>query len=105
MGLTTGACLSHLGHRVVCADVVPEKVESLSRGEVPILEAGLDELVAEGIEEGACRSCSAPSTRSATPSSCSSACRRPRAPTAPPTCRSSRRRRGRSARTSRPTPS
>ncbi|HRW36933.1 MAG TPA: UDP-glucose/GDP-mannose dehydrogenase family protein [Aquihabitans sp.] len=52
VGLTTGACLSHLGHRVVCADVVPEKVESLSRGEVPILEAGLDELVAEGIEEG-----------------------------------------------------
>ncbi|MCB0962199.1 MAG: hypothetical protein KDA98_02675, partial [Acidimicrobiales bacterium] len=32
VGLTTGACLSHLGHTVVCADVVPEKVESLSRG-------------------------------------------------------------------------
>jgi len=52
VGLTTGACLSHLGHTVVCADVVPEKVESLSRGEVPILEAGLDELVHEGIAEG-----------------------------------------------------
>src|SRR3954453_22126207 len=52
VGLTTGACLAHLGHNVVCADVVPEKVESLSRGEVPILEAGLDELVAEGIAEG-----------------------------------------------------
>ena len=52
VGLTTGACLAHLGHTVVCADVVPEKVESLSRGEVPILEAGLDELVVEGIETG-----------------------------------------------------
>ena len=52
VGLTTGACLSHLGHTVVCADVVPEKVESLSRGEVPILEAGLDDLVHEGIAEG-----------------------------------------------------
>lgn len=52
VGLTTGACLSHLGHTVVCADVVPEKVESLSRGELPILEAGLDEIVAEGLESG-----------------------------------------------------
>jgi UDPglucose 6-dehydrogenase len=52
VGLTTGACLSHLGHTVVCADVVPEKVESLSRGEVPILEAGLDDLVHTGIREG-----------------------------------------------------
>ena len=25
VGLTTGACLSHLGHTVVCADVIPEK--------------------------------------------------------------------------------
>jgi UDPglucose 6-dehydrogenase len=52
VGLTTGACLSHLGHTVICADVVQEKVDSLSRGEVPILEAGLDELVHEGIAEG-----------------------------------------------------
>src|SRR5438067_2051755 len=33
VGLTTGAYLAHLGHEVVCADVVPEKVEMLSRGE------------------------------------------------------------------------
>ncbi len=52
VGLTTGACFSHLGHRVVCADVVPEKVEQLQRGEIPIHEAGLEELVAEGIEAG-----------------------------------------------------
>ena len=52
VGLTTGACLSSLGHQVVCADIVPEKVEQLSRGQVPILEAGLDELVREGLQSG-----------------------------------------------------
>ena len=52
VGLTTGACLAHLGHQVVCADVVPEKVEGLSRGEVPILEDGLDDLVRAGIDSG-----------------------------------------------------
>jgi UDPglucose 6-dehydrogenase len=52
VGLTTGACLSHLGHQVVCADVVPEKVERLSKGDVPILEAGLDDLVHEGLRAG-----------------------------------------------------
>ena len=52
VGLTTGACLSLLGHEVVCADIVPEKVERLSRGEIPILEAGLDELVREGLQSG-----------------------------------------------------
>lgn len=52
VGLTTGACLAHLGHTVVCADVVQEKVDALNRGEVPILEAGLDDLVHEGIRSG-----------------------------------------------------
>ena len=55
VGLTTGACFAHLGHHVVCADVVPEKIEMLSRGEVPILEAGLDELVRAGIDGGRLR--------------------------------------------------
>jgi UDPglucose 6-dehydrogenase len=52
VGLTTGACFSHLGHSVVCADLVPEKIERLSRGDVPILEAGLDDLVREGLDSG-----------------------------------------------------
>ena len=52
VGLTTGACFAHMGHHVICADVVPEKVERLSRGDVPILEAGLPELVREGIDGG-----------------------------------------------------
>jgi UDPglucose 6-dehydrogenase len=52
VGLTTGAYLAHLGHNVVCADVVPEKVERLNAGEIPIVEPGLDELVQEGRREG-----------------------------------------------------
>lgn len=55
VGLTTGACLAHLGHNVVCADVVPEKVDALNAGNVPILEAGLDELVHEGLQSGQLR--------------------------------------------------
>ena len=52
VGLTTGACFSALGHDVICADIDEEKVAALQRGEVPILEAGLDNLVKEGIESG-----------------------------------------------------
>ncbi|WP_394621075.1 UDP-glucose dehydrogenase family protein [Lentzea sp. JNUCC 0626] len=52
VGLTTGACLASLGHRVVCADVDESKVERLSRGEVDILEPRLAELVAEGLASG-----------------------------------------------------
>jgi len=50
VGLTTGAYLAHLGHDVVCADVVPDKVERLNRGEIPIFEAGLEDLVREGLD-------------------------------------------------------
>ncbi|WP_436792971.1 UDP-glucose dehydrogenase family protein [Actinospongicola halichondriae] len=52
VGLTTGACFSALGHDVVCADIDEEKVASLTRGEIPILEAGLEQIVHEGIEAG-----------------------------------------------------
>ena len=52
VGLTTGACLAHLGHRVVCADVVPEKVALLNRGEIPIVEQGLEDLVNVGLARG-----------------------------------------------------
>ena len=52
VGLTTGAYLAHLGHDVVCADVVVEKVERLSRGQIPIFEAGLEDLVREGLAAG-----------------------------------------------------
>ena len=35
VGLTTAACLAHLGHDVVCADIDAERVARLSKGEVP----------------------------------------------------------------------
>ena len=52
VGLTTAACFAHLGHTVICADIVAEKVERLSRGDIPILEAGMPELVRAGIDGG-----------------------------------------------------
>jgi UDPglucose 6-dehydrogenase len=55
VGLTTGACLASLGHRVVCADVDEGKVTRLSAGDVPILEPGLPELVAQGLAAGRLR--------------------------------------------------
>ena len=50
VGLVTGACLADLGHEVVVRDVVVEKVEALLRGEVPIHEPGLDEVIARNRE-------------------------------------------------------
>lgn len=52
VGLTVGACLAHLGHRVTCTDVDVEKVAALRQGRIPIVEDGLDTLVAEGLEQG-----------------------------------------------------
>jgi UDPglucose 6-dehydrogenase len=49
VGLTSGACLAHLGHNVCCADADESKVLALQQGRVPIVEAGLDDLVAAGI--------------------------------------------------------
>src|SRR5919106_3298326 len=50
VGLVTAACFAELGHEVWARDIVPEKVESLSRGEVPIHEPGLPELVEKNAE-------------------------------------------------------
>ncbi len=52
VGLTTGACLAKLGHTVVCGDVDEARVELLSKGEVPIVEAGLEQLVRDGLKSG-----------------------------------------------------
>src|SRR5205807_8167871 len=52
VGLTTAACFSHLGHTVICADVLADRVDLLSRGEVPIREAGLEELIRTGLDGG-----------------------------------------------------
>jgi UDPglucose 6-dehydrogenase len=52
VGLTTGACLAHLGHQVTCVDVDEDKVERLRQAEIPIREDGLEQLVVEGLRSG-----------------------------------------------------
>ena len=55
VGLPTAATLAHLGHNVTCGDADPAKVAMLQRGEVPIVEEHLEELVREGQEAGRLR--------------------------------------------------
>lgn len=55
VGLSTGACLAHLGHRVVCLDIDEAKIARLSSGDIPIVEEGLPVLVAEGVSAGRLR--------------------------------------------------
>jgi UDPglucose 6-dehydrogenase len=55
VGVVTAAFLAGLGHDVTCADIVPEKVAMLSRGEIPVVEAGLGQLVREGLAKGRLR--------------------------------------------------
>jgi UDPglucose 6-dehydrogenase len=45
VGLVTGTCFADLGHQVTCVDVDGYKVERLQRGEMPIYEPGLEEMV------------------------------------------------------------
>ena len=52
VGLTTGACLAHLGHTVVCADIDADKIAKLRDGIIPIVELGLADLVSEGMASG-----------------------------------------------------
>ncbi|MEA2410001.1 MAG: UDPglucose 6-dehydrogenase [Thermoleophilaceae bacterium] len=50
VGLVTAACFADLGHDVYVRDIVQEKVDSLARGEVPIYEPGLSELITKNSE-------------------------------------------------------
>jgi UDPglucose 6-dehydrogenase len=52
VGLVTGACLAEMGNHVVCLDVDPRKVEMLQRGEMPIHEPGLKEVVLRNAAAG-----------------------------------------------------
>ena len=45
VGLVTGTCFADLGHEVVIRDVVPERIERLRAGEIPIYEPGLDKVL------------------------------------------------------------
>jgi UDPglucose 6-dehydrogenase len=50
VGLVTAACFAELGHQVIARDILPEKVEALSRGEVKIHEPGLTEMIRRNAE-------------------------------------------------------
>src|SRR3954470_5169647 len=50
VGLVTGACFADLGHEVVIRDVVPERIEALRAGEIPIYEPGLELVIERNAE-------------------------------------------------------
>jgi UDPglucose 6-dehydrogenase len=49
VGLVSGACFADFGHHVVCVDKDESKIAALNRGEMPIYEPGLDDLVAANV--------------------------------------------------------
>lgn len=52
VGLVSGVCFADFGHDVTCVDKDPSKVEMLERGEVPIYEPGLDDLMKRNVDAG-----------------------------------------------------
>src|SRR6476659_1309553 len=52
VGLVSGACFADFGHEVVCVDKDKEKIAALTRGEVPIYEPGLNDVVAINARAG-----------------------------------------------------
>jgi UDPglucose 6-dehydrogenase len=52
VGLVSGACFADFGHTVTCVDRDRNKIEALERGEIPIFEPGLDDLVERNTRAG-----------------------------------------------------
>jgi UDPglucose 6-dehydrogenase len=52
VGLVTAACFAELGNQVIGIDIDPDKVERLGRGQIPIFEPGLEEVVARNLKAG-----------------------------------------------------
>jgi UDPglucose 6-dehydrogenase len=52
VGLVSGACLAQFGHDVICIDKVADKVAQLCKGDIPIYEPGLENLVIDNVRAG-----------------------------------------------------
>ncbi|MBM7050069.1 MULTISPECIES: UDP-glucose/GDP-mannose dehydrogenase family protein [Rhizobium] len=52
VGLVSGVCFADFGHDVICVDKDVSKIEALQRGEIPIFEPGLEQLVADNVRAG-----------------------------------------------------
>lgn len=52
VGLVSGAGISDFGHRVICADIEPSKIDTLKSGGIPIYEPGLAGIVKRNVEAG-----------------------------------------------------
>ena len=52
VGLTTGVCLAHMGHQIVCLDIDETKIQKLQAGIIPIYEPGLADLLQENMGAG-----------------------------------------------------
>ena len=50
VGLVTGTCFADLGNNICCVDIDPERVFNLNRGQLPIYEPGLAELVQRNVD-------------------------------------------------------
>ena len=51
VGLVSGACMAEFGHDVVCVDKDAQRIAALKRGEIPIYEPGLDDLVRSNVKQ------------------------------------------------------
>ena len=52
VGLVSGACFADFGHVVTCVDKDADKIARLQRGEIPIFEPGLEDLVKDNVAQG-----------------------------------------------------
>jgi UDPglucose 6-dehydrogenase len=52
VGLVSGACLADFGHNVVCVDKDAERISALNRGDIPIFEPGLHDLIVSNTRQG-----------------------------------------------------
>ncbi len=58
VGCVSAGCLAELGHDIAAVEPNPTKVEMINRGRSPIIEAGMEDLIARVVASGRLRACS-----------------------------------------------